>query len=320
MNTSLRDYLSLVRLPNLLFIAIILYVMEKWVAVPLIGIIGIGEQLPWWLLAMLMLSTMLIAAGGYVINDYFDVKIDRINRPDQIIVTRTITREQAMHIFIGLSAAGILLGAIMAWLLHSGTLALIYVIMPGLLWFYSASYKRQFVVGNLIIALSSAMVPLLVAIANIAALRQNYSEAIGQSMLAYHLYLWMGGFAVFAFLTTWIREVVKDLQDQKGDREMECHTMPIRMGVVPTKIFVTLLILLTVGLLTYLNFYVLPFPHAWDSLSTRYWAFGLVVPFCCELWLLWSARRPSEYKNAQNLMKFIMMLGVLYSFVVLKQL
>lgn len=311
----LRNVLTLIRWQNLLFIAILMYVMHAWVATPILSAFHMGELLPWWLLTLLTLSTMLIAAGGYVINDYFDAKIDRINRPDQQIVTRYITRETAMHIFIGLTAAGVVMGLISALLCRSAILAGIFVLIPGLLWFYSASYKRQFIIGNLIIAFSSALVPLIIAIATVSLLPAQAQ----QSALAYYLYLFLGGFAVFAFLTTWVREIVKDLQDQRGDRELECHTMPIRIGNTWTKVFVTVLIVIIAIALCYLNFYVLPFDHAWNSLSTRYLVFGLLVPLCCELWLLWTARRSSEYKAAQGLMKFIMFLGVLYSFVIMKQ-
>lgn len=310
----LRNILTLIRWQNLVFIAILMYVMHAWVATPILSAFHMGEQLPWWLLTLLTLATMLIAAGGYVINDYFDAKIDRINRPDQQIVTRFISKEQAMHIFIALTALGVVLGLVSALLTHSTVLAGIYILTPGLLWFYSASYKRQFIIGNLIIAFSSALVPLIIAIATVSLL----PEGAQQSSVAYCLYLFLGGFAVFAFLTTWVREVVKDLQDQMGDRELECHTMPIRIGETWTKVFVTALILAIVAALIYLNYHVLPFEHTWNSLSTRYLFFGIIVPLGCELWLLWAARIPSDYKSAQMLMKFIMFLGVLYSFVILK--
>lgn len=310
----LRNILTLIRWQNLVFIAILMYVMHAWVATPVLSAFYMGEQLPWWLLTLLTLATMLIAASGYVINDYFDAKIDRINRPDQQIVTRYISKEVAMKIFIGLTIAGICTGLVASLLCRSTILAGIYILTPGLLWFYSASYKRQFIIGNLIIAFSSALVPLIIAVATVSRLPLEAQ----QSSLAYILYLFIGGFAGFAFLTTWVREIIKDLQDQIGDRELECHTMPIRLGDTWTKVFVTALILIIVVLLCYLNFYVLPFDHAWNSLSTRYLLFGLIVPFGCELWLLWAARISSDYKAAQTLMKFIMFLGVLYSFVILK--
>ena len=312
----MKDYLKLIRIPNLVFIAILLWVMEKWVAVPVLGQSLWQEQLPWWLLMLLIVSTVLIAAGGYVINDYFDVKIDRINRPERLIVTRTISKEQAMRFFQILTACGIAMGMAVAVVVRSTTLGLIYVVVPGLLWFYSSSYKRQFIVGNVIVAFASALVPMLIAFANVSYLKHSYGEVVQYSPASRDLYIWLGGFALFAFLCTWIREVIKDLQDQTGDRELECHSMPIKMGETPTKVFVTAMVLLTVGLIAWLAFSILPFPHVWGGLSIRYVVFGLFVPFVCLLWLVWAAKIPSDYRAPQFLAKFIMFLGTLYAYVI----
>lgn len=316
----IRDLFYLLRVPNLIFIAILLYVMENWVAVPILQLAGIDGLLPWWILTLLIVATVLVAAGGYVINDYFDVKIDRINRPDQIVVTRSITKEQTMRLFIGLTLSGIVLGLSVAVIVHSSTLAGIYILTPGLLWFYSSSYKRQFIIGNLIIGFCSAVTPLLIAITNVSLLIQELGKQMEFAPLSILLYVWLGGFSIFAFFCTWIREIIKDLQDQKGDREMECHTIPIKLGNTWAKTIITILIGLVMGAIIYLNYYILPFDHSWNSFSTRYMRYGLLIPFICEIVLLWSARTPNDYKHAQGLMKFIMMLGVMYSFVILKQL
>ena len=132
------------------------------------------------------------------------------------------------------------------------------------------------------------------------------------------LYAWLGGFALFAFLLTWIREIVKDLQDQMGDRELECHTMPVVWGEKWTKIFVTALVVATIAIIGHLWYHVLPFPTAWNSLSTRYIAFGILIPLLGSLWLLWAAKIPSDYKTCQRLVKFTMFLGMLYSICIVR--
>ena len=96
MLTRIKDILHLVRWSNLLFLAALIYLMEKWVAVPILNNAAFGEQLPGYILVLLMFATVLIAAGGYVINDYFDVKIDRINRPEDLIVTRSVSKPEAV--------------------------------------------------------------------------------------------------------------------------------------------------------------------------------------------------------------------------------
>lgn len=317
--TKLKSIFRLVRLPNLLFIVLIMWLMEKAIAVPVLGNAYFGEELPAYLFYLLVAAVVLIAAGGYAINDYFDVRIDAVNRPDRQIVTRTIDKPTAMLCHQVMTGLGVVLGLVASRLLHSWSLCFVFIFVPGLLWFYSASYKRQFVIGNLIVSLVSALTPLVVAIANVDLLKHRYGDLLQYTSLAPDLYKWIGGFALFAFLCTLIREIVKDLQDQPGDREMECHTLPVRLGEGWTKAVVTLLVLLTCGLLCWFVFGLMPFPHTWSSLTVRYLVFGLLIPFACELWLLLSARIPSDYRAAQLLMKFIMMLGVMYSVVIYTQ-
>ena len=305
--------MRLVRWSNLLFLAALIWLMEKWVAVPILNKVAFGEQLPWYVLVLILLATVFIAAGGYVINDYFDVKIDRINRPDEVIVTRTITKPAAMRFSLWLSGIGIVCGLIAAILLRSMTLGILFVLVPGLLWFYSSSYKRLFMIGNLIIALLAGLTPMLVAMANVAQLKLYYATILPYTPLEHDLYAWIGGFALFAFLLTWIREIVKDMQDQMGDRELECHSMPVVWGEKWTKIFVTSLIIFTIAVIGHLWYRILPFPIGWDSLSTRYIVLGIVTPLLGVLGLLWAAKIPSDYKNCQQLVKFTMLLGMLYS-------
>lgn len=312
----IKPYLRLLRVGNLAFLAILLFVMEKWVATPLLRLAQFSEQMPWWVLILLILSTVLIAAGGYVINDYFDVKIDRINRPDEMVVTRHISRDGAMRIFQVLTALGIAVGLVVAWWARSWTLAMIYIVIPGLLWFYSASYKRQLLVGNVVVSFASALVPLLVAIANADYLRHLYGEALQYTPIVGQLYVWISGFAMFAFLITLAREMVKDIEDITGDREMECRTAAIVWGEKVTKIVVSVLLIITMALIAYLVWAVLPFPSDWKSFSTRYALFGLMVPILCAIALLWAAKTPLEYRRTQLIIKFAMFMGVMYSFVI----
>ena len=313
-----KDILRLIRWSNLLFLGILVWVMEKWVAAPVLTNAAFGEQLPGWVLWQLIIAVILIAAGGYVINDYFDVKIDRINRPDELVVTRSISKQTAVRLSMGLSISGAILGQIIAIWLANWTLAAVFLIVPGLLWFYSSSYKRLFMIGNITVALLSGLVPLLVAMVNVALLEQRYGEILHYTSLTHDLYAWLGGFGLFAFLLTWIREIVKDMQDQQGDREFECHTMPIVWGEKWTKVFVTGLVVLTIAIIGHLWFHVLPFPIGWTSLSTRYIVLGIIVPLLASVWLLWSAKIPSDYKTTQQVVKFTMLLGVLYSICIVR--
>lgn len=304
-----------IRLDNLLFLVILMGAMEKWVLAPIMGQYMLPEPLLWWQTTLLISAVVLIAAGGYVINDYFDVKIDQINKPDDLIVTRDISKQTAMYVFYGLTGAGIACGLALSIVLHSISLATVFILTPGILWFYSASYKRQFMLGNLIVSILAGLVPITVGIAAEAAIKQAYgTESMAAQYLTNQCYVWMLGFGAFAFLTTWIREVVKDCEDQEGDRELECHTWPVKYGNTASKVFVTVLTVVTVGLLTWVEFTMMP-PFSWGSLASRFYLF-LLVGFACELWLLWAAKLPQDFRNAQRLMKLVMFIGMLFSFCV----
>ena len=166
--------LQLVRYKNLLFTAVLQLLIYAAVILPTLQSYQLDDVMGYTKVIALILSTVLITAGGYVINDYFDVKIDRINRPDRVIVGNTIPKEEVMKIYQGLTIAGIALGIYLSYAIHSITLGFIYIVVPGMLWFYSSSYKRMLIVGNLIVALCSALVPLLPMLAMQRVLVNNW--------------------------------------------------------------------------------------------------------------------------------------------------
>ncbi|MGM9745917.1 MAG: geranylgeranylglycerol-phosphate geranylgeranyltransferase [Paludibacteraceae bacterium] len=309
----IQSILKLVRYKNLVFIIAIQWLMTACVIAPTLAMFHVPVHTTWWMQLLIIAATTLIAAGGYVVNDYFDLKIDRINRPDKVIVGNSIDKRTAMRLYQGTTVAGVIIGLAAAIVLRSWTIGMIFVIVPGMLWFYSASYKRQFLVGNIIVALSTALVPLLPFIVECGLLSDNYNFLIRETPILKTLYGWGCGFALFALLWTMIREIVKDLQDEYGDREMECRTVPIICGTIWTKIIVTALIFLADALLAYLITAKLAIPG--DASTTfRYFLVGIVAPSICLLVILWS-NSCSAYRNASALCKFIMVVGVLYAVV-----
>ena len=172
------NFLKVIRYKNLLFIAFIQLVMQKVVIVPILQTFGFQTSIDNTLLFLLIVSTVLIAAGGYVLNDYFDIKIDAINRPEKQIVGTIIQRRTAMLMHQILSGLGIFAGLLLAFFTKSFTLGFIFIIIPGLLWFYSASYKRQFIVGNVVISFITSASVLVVGLTQIAELQTEYGKLI----------------------------------------------------------------------------------------------------------------------------------------------
>lgn len=308
----MNHFFQLIRYKNLLFIVLIQLLMQQVIIAPLLQKYGFEYVSADLSLLLLIIATVTIAAAGYVINDYFDIKIDRINKPDRQIVGNIVSKQQAMLLHQILTGIGVICGLILAWQLRSFSLGFIFIIAPGLLWFYSASYKRQFLTGNLIVSLLSALSVLVVGIMSVADLKLAYNDLLFQTTIPAEIYSWVGGFAVFSFLLTLIREQIKDMEDVEGDKEMECRTVAIVWGEKRTKIFIYSLITLTILLLFFVSKQIIPFS---DPLSFKYILFGLIIPLLALCYLVFKANNARTLHTASTFVKYIMLLGVMYSFV-----
>ena len=152
--------LRLIRYRNLIIIALTQYMMRYFVIWPILKVNGFELQMDRWHFLLLVLSALLITAAGYVINDYFDTRTDMLNRPETVVVGRSVSRRSAMLLHIILNIAGVGLGIYLSLYIGILSLGVAYLLAAGLLWFYSTTYKRQFLIGNLIVAVFTAMVPL----------------------------------------------------------------------------------------------------------------------------------------------------------------
>lgn len=247
----MRQFLRLIRWPNLLIITASMY--GVWIA-----LYPSMDKTHLFLtplnLSLLVLATVLIAAGGYVINDYFDIRIDAINRPESLLVSNTICRRQALIWHSTLSISGLL---IYVWLgLKSD-----YIILSGcgvlstsLLWFYSTHFKRMPILGNVVVALLLSL-----SIFQLAWFETSFWRfAVGPLIENNHVNpFWLiSGVSIFAFLLNWMREIVKDMEDIEGDANENCRTYPILYGLKSATRFVQVIGILLLGFLC-LSIYVL---------------------------------------------------------------
>ena len=308
--------LKLLRVKNLLIIVFTQYLMRYAVIFPMLESKGYVTQFSGFNFFLLVLTTVLLAAAGYVINDYFDTGTDLLNRPDTVVVGKSITRRNAMTIHLVLNIVGVVLGFYISLQIHLWKLVYIYILITGLLWFYSSSYKKMFLVGNIIVALLTAMVPLMTVLYEIPALNQKYSEVllmIGQNF--YDIFFWVAGFSIFAFITTLTREIIKDAEDFEGDNAYGSRSMPVVAGIRITKIVTIGLTLITIALILFTYFFYVSIPGNPDYISIAYISVLLILPLFILAYYIVKAKDKKEWKKTGNLLKLIMLFGVAYAFI-----
>ena len=268
----------LTRLPNLVMIAIAQY---------LVAIFLIGERTDWlhyltnYKLFLLVTSTVLIAAAGYVINDYYDVKIDFINKPNRVVVGKVVKRRIVMAVHLLLNFSGIFIGF---YLSHK--VGAINLVAAFLLWLYSNQLKRLPFIGNFTIALLSGLSISLIAI---------YYDT--------H-YLLVNSYALFAFSISLVREIIKDMEDLKGDATFGCKTLPIIWGVSRTKKLLYIMVVLFTCMLFFVSAVL---GNVW---LVNYF-FVLLFPIGIFINRLIKADTQREFASLSSLCKFIMLGGML---------
>ncbi len=275
----MKPFLTLIRAQNLVLVVLSQALVQACLLSP--GVRWHRVLEPGFL--ALTLSTVCIAAAGYIINDYYDVKIDAINKPDRLLVGRIIRRRQAMFAHLVLSVVGVLIGGLL--LVPVG---LINLGAALLLWGYSARLKKLPLIGNIAIGLLSASMLLVVAV---------YNDVLNKTTL---------GYALFALLISLIREIIKDIEDMKGDASFECRTLPIVLGMRGAKYVLYPLIIAFLALL------VASVAHPATPLLFDAYMLALVLgPSIWMVMKLARADKKADFSYLSSLNKIIMLLGIL---------
>jgi 4-hydroxybenzoate polyprenyltransferase len=272
-STLLESLLKLTRFGNLVIIGFAQY----FTAACLIGIYTLNDIK----LFLLTCSTVLIAAAGYIINDYYDVKIDYINKPDRVIIGRTITRRYAILFHVVLSITGILIGLFLHW-----KIGLVNAFCVFLLWFYSNNLKRLPFVGNFSVAILTALSILLI----------DMLYKVNNPLIVIY--------GSFAFFMTLIREIIKDMEDLKGDNTFGCKTLPIVLGMRKTKSVIYLILSVFTLVVVILNYF-------YKALPFDYYILFLFVPLLVLLYRLIRADMKRDFSLLSTFCKAIMLLGIL---------
>jgi 4-hydroxybenzoate polyprenyltransferase len=311
---TLKAFFRLVRWPNLVFIVLTQVLFYYCVMRPAYTASGWAPALGWGRLAALGLASVFIAAAGYIINDYFDINIDLVNKPGRLIVDRYISRRWAMWWHGVLSLAGVVLSIYLGWVLKFYFLPLFNLACVALLFVYSVSLKRQLLSGNIVISLLTAwVVGVLLAIGVNDDLRHHLGFLPGADParpgVNYARFARIGVlYAAFSFIISMIREVVKDMEDAEGDAKYGCRTLPIVWGFTTAKVFTGTWIVVLLGALALVQIYVLQFRM---YLSAWYCILFIVVPLLYVFQSLLRAKTPRDYHRISSLVKLIMLTGIL---------
>ncbi|HVD97533.1 MAG TPA: geranylgeranylglycerol-phosphate geranylgeranyltransferase [Cytophagaceae bacterium] len=275
---SLGAFFRLVRLPNLL---IILF------AQLMVRIFVIGPRSEWKTILfdpsfiLLCLSTLLIAAAGYIINDYYDIKIDLTNNPKRVVIGKVFTRRVALFGHFLFNFLAVLISIFLGWKIF-----LTVFISGFLMWYYSNTLKRLALWGNITISL----------LTGISIYYLTFLSANNLNLVIIY--------AVFAFTISLIREIIKDMEDIKGDAQYGCKTLPIVWGIRNTKYFIFSVSFLFVVVIGFL------FSVHYNNLLMLYFGIALFPFLLVLLTKLYQAETEKDYRQLSTLSKLMMLAGL----------
>ena len=304
----LLAFFKLVRVPNLLMV-LFTQVLIKY---GLFDSFGISITLNGLGFSLLVLATICIAAAGNIINDIYDLETDRINKPQKVLLGSKISINTANTLYIILSVIGVALGFYLSNIIGKPGFSAIFIIISALLYLYATYLKHIMLVGNLVISMLVAFSIIIVGLYDllpaITPENQQTQSTIFSILLDY---------ALFAFLLNWLREMVKDQEDIKGDYNTGRNTLPIALGAKRTNLAIFLIgILPVISVIYYLYNYL--FENLWAVLYTLLF---IVAPLLYFLINIWIAETKKDYHKLSFLLKIIMLLGIislgLYKFILL---
>ena len=232
----IKSFFNLIRWPNLIIILMSMAFLLWFVIRPGLGPVIEIPGLTITEFILLTISIVFIAIGGYIINDIKDIGADRINKPGKNSIGITFTVNQAYALYGFFSAIGMISGAVVSVMLHKMDFSLIFLFTPGLLWFYSTAYKRQPLIGNLVVAFLSALSFGLVFLYELFALQMGNGLLKIDPAVLHSVFTAVLIYMIFAFLVSLLREIVKDIEDVEGDEKAGCRTFAVVYGNPKAKI------------------------------------------------------------------------------------
>jgi len=300
----MMKYLKLIRIPNLIIVAVLQAFLYLGILVPVFDVFGISASFGKAYFVLFVFTTVLVTATGYVINDILDEKADKVNKAGKSIIGRMISRRDAFYFYFALIITGFFIALVVTIHINRMSYMLIYLISVALLFLYSKYFKKQVLIGNVFVSLFISFVPGVILIFERDGLIQLHE--IDFNMFRFILNIFIG-FMVFSFFVTMYRELVKDVEDIEGDIRINAKTFPIVYGVEMAKILSGLIAIIILILLfywlkmdiniekNYMKIYVLLF---------------VVLPLSYSVFLLKRAKTKYDFHKLSGVIKIIMLTGI----------
>lgn len=290
---KIKALLKSVRWINLFIIALTQYLIRYCLIIPL----NESTVLSDFDFFLLVISTILIAAAGYIINDYFDTKVDRLNNRNVVIGTIIKRREAILTHFIW-TFVGVTLGFYLAWKVEILNLGFINLFSAGALWFYSTQFKKQFFIGNFLIGILSTLVLIVVAMYDLIPRPLEGLENTFNAILLY---------AGFAFSTTVVREIIKDFEDKEGDKKMGYKTLAVYRPRLAKRVVLIIGIIILLFLIGVTSIQIKFSAY----LAGSYVILFIIVPLLYFIYGMLKAEEKKDYHNLSQLIKLVMLTGTL---------
>jgi len=305
---SVSSFLRFIRWPNLIIIILTQVLVRIAIIGPVYSQAGIQPALSNFLFILLVIVTVVTAAAGYIINDYFDVETDKVNKPESLFVSGFFSEKMVFRLYYFLNGFAIVAGFYLSWMVGAWRLGMIFPMIILLLWLYSERYKKLLLAGNLVVAFLSAIVPVIVWLFEFFALRLQ----AGNFMMVYtslHLITKVVlVFTCFAFLLSLVREIVKDAEDAEGDLKAACQTLPLVYGMAVTRRLAVLLLVLTMVLIGFFSWSLFEFQLTIPSL---YFILAVGVPLVFIAFKVLKSESKADFHFVSLLMKLVMLIGIL---------
>ena len=292
-------YLSLVRYQNLILLALMQLVFRYGFLEHEMVVLALND----WQYLLLVLATVLIAAAGYVINDIFDQEADAINRPNHQLVGKSISETAAYNLYVGLNLIGVGLGFYLSNVIDKPSFATIFIFIAACLYFYATTLKGIILVGNFVVAFILALSVLIIGVFDLYPMTFHGNQ--NQMRVLFSI---LTDYAVFAFLINFIREIIKDAEDVKGDFNQGIQTLPIILGINRTaKVVFGLLLIPVLLVFWYINTYLMQNEL---YLAVIYLLVLVLSPLLYSLVKSWNAKTIKEFHHLSQILKIIIFFGI----------